>query len=554
MKHIRFARIALIVCLLSSTIAFTRAQAQSDDNPPSATPIPLSPSELSKTSQPQKAAAITWIPDSGTLTVSGGSVSVRASSPNGLNAGVKQFALFSPTSGTTAWADATTSTFSSGNLNLTMTVTIPAGDYTRITFRVQEATAASPTESVQYTLSGSSPPPSGSNKLWLPLVFREAYASVLPLNLVPLDGSNNDPCTAIDPLSPGPVYTNRMEDAVDWYGAVVPGTSNATLNVSLFNFSGGQLQVFVPTSGCSVNATPNANSQGEANPTLFLNNIPPGKVFFRVVMNGLTPPAVPFNYQIQYKVNDLIGTFEDNDNTCQATPTQPGLTYSTFIDDNYDFFSMVVPVQSTVQINVKKFNRASQLQLRKANASCNPADANDRIAYSFIVNDQATIVQSLAPGTYYARMGPLDASNPPNNQLYDFTWNYDSTGSSIWAFDGETCSAFENCFGNATGGKFTFYWRGAVGATNVKLSFTTSAVLRCPAGSPVPGDLTFTTSTTTGTREVTGIPRGYYKLKVQATGPSGQTFSDELPLKMDCDFALTAVEKDYPNLFATPAP
>jgi hypothetical protein len=242
------------------------------------------------------------------------------------------------------------------------------------------------------------------------------------------------------------------------------------------------------------------------------------------------------------------GTFEDNDNPCQATPILQNVVYTSFADDQYDFYRLEVPAEGNVSVNIAEYPVADQLQLRKA-TGCEPANANDRFQFEPVVSGAAVVWQKLPAGTYYARIGPTAA---PNNKPYKIAWRILTT----WNPKIDYCANIGACTGNPTGTTVSAYWSGM--GTSTALSFRLE-------GRTARGSCATTTTTATQNPAITpsgsvpfnGLTSGFYAMVGEARGPNGEKFRDEKPIKLNCDFAAAANERALepaPLIGPTPAP
>jgi hypothetical protein len=258
-------------------------------------------------------------------------------------------------------------------------------------------------------------------RLYLPGTF--AVAQVLPADLTKRE-PNNSSCQAVGPLANSTSYSAAFEstDFDDWF------YYDARVGVNIKLTGGGiptpnQLQVFfADASDCTkVPTTPSAKVDDRAAPELSLAPQTNGRLFIRVV--GVKGTTATGKWTLRVAPNTTSGTFEDNDNPCQATPTLASTTYTTNIDDDYDFFEIKVTTASRVKVNIRDFNVPSQLQLRSPiKTGCDAVTSTDRIGEpAFIINGAAEIVADLQPGTYYARMGPPNGTR--SGQAYTFAWS-----------------------------------------------------------------------------------------------------------------------------------
>lgn len=383
------------------------------------------------------------------------------------------------------------------------------------------------------------------------LPFAYAVPQALPTDLVSFE-PNNSSCQAIGPLRGNTTYQAAFEsnDFDDWFYYDVSAGSNIRLrgtNIPKPN----QFQLFFASGiGCSaIPGTPNAKVDDQNNPDLTVSSQAAGRLFVRVVgIKGSTSTG-RFNVRVEPSAN--TGAFEDNDTPCQATKTTASTGYTTYVDDDYDFFEVNITAAGTVKIQVTGYPVPSQLQLRtpiKTNGGCDAVTSTDRIGEpGIIVNGNAEVVAYLTPGVYYARMGPPNGTR--TGQAYNFSWSFTAGTQPIQT---DTCAPFAGCNGNAAGAKFTLYWRNMPGGAKATVQLASEAVSTCPKTTVGEGTYAFDAASGAGTREFTGIGRGFFKLKITVRNSAGtQLYYNEHPIKMDCDFASALAA---PDVAATPAP
>jgi hypothetical protein len=545
---------ALLVSTLPATSGSARAQEVGPA--PEITPIPWDPAN-----ERREVASVNneaWTPSVSTVFSTTGTTitpTVNVTSQFLLSAASASYRL----GGSGDWLGASV-VMGGDNKSATLSAAIDVSSGTRtIEFRIKRSEADVFAVSPSHTLQrGSGGGGGGSRKVLLPIVAKEWIQSSIPLD-TNLTESNDTPCTAAGSMTSGLTYTGKIGEATtgkpndteDWfYIWTQPGQS---LQVTVNSFSPpGQLQLFDAASCGTVASLPTTSDADKSTLSASIPRVTNDRVFVRVVLPAMRSTAQP-TYSIRASIDANSGLLEDNDNTCQATKTVAGITYTTFADDQYDFFEITVTQSGNVKLLIEGYPVASQLQLRRANNACDPANPADRIGdASFVVNGRAEINAFLSAGVYYARMGPPNPI-PTTTSPYRFSWTLTPASA---ARGTDTCTAFRDCFGNATGAKFTLYWRGMSPNTELRLSYTTERVFNCPAGAPVPGNQTFTVGTGTGQREFTSIPRGFYKLRVLGFENGVQVYTNEHPIKMDCDFASAAsvLEDLPPTIGPTPAP
>ena len=529
-----------LLTALAAVAAPSAGRAQSPEPQPEATPIPIRndapPTEPARPVAPASTQALNWIPGSGNLPVNGSQVSTRASSTIALDTSYHKFVLADANGSFSAAQDAV-ATYSNSNQNVLLVANLPAGNWSRIVFQIKDTSSSAVIESPNYSIG---------RLIYLPLVMKDY--SYPPTNLDAAE-PNNSPCSAVGPLVNGKTYSGSFggSDLDDWY--YVEAAQGSSLNVTVSGLATpNQLQVFyVPSRDCNqVSGIPNQKLDNLSNPVLPLPGLPDARIFIRFAgVSGSTPSAA---FQIRVDGNISEGTFEDNDNPCQATPIAQNVTYTSFSDDQYDFYRLDVPAEGNVSVNVAEYPVADQIQLRKA-TGCEQANANDRLQFEPVVSGAAVVWQKLPAGTYYARIGPTAA---PNGKPYKIAWRILTT----WNPKIDYCVNIGACTGNPSGNTVTAYWNGM--GTSTALSFRLEG-RTAPRGCP-PGISTSTQTpaiTPTGSYTFGGVTVGYYAMVGEARGPNGEKFRDEKPIKSGCDFAAAASESAFepaPFIGPTPAP
>jgi hypothetical protein len=524
---------------------------------PEATAIPVRPGHQPAQNdgsgqaivQPASTQDVLWTPGSGQLGVSGGKVSVVANSTiNNLDKPSATYVLGDANNnfGSPQIAGQGAST---GAKNLTLIANVTSAT-AKIQFSIKESDGTTRT----------SPVFSIGQRLFMPYINKEFVFP--PTNLDQTEPANNDKCAEVGPLQSGRSYIGTFggSDTDDWFTFVVP-TAGASVRFSGVGFpAASQLQVFVAADCNSLPSQPTGKVADVASPVLDLTNLPAGRLFIRLAGSNTSPTSA---YTLKVELNATNGVFEDNDNPCQAVKTSAGLTYSTFSDDEYDFFEIKIDQIGTVQLNITNWPEANQLQLRSpikpGDTACSATTSTDRVNVNgnpaFINNGSAQIVAQLAPGTYYARMG--DGVKPDVNGQYQFKWTFtpgQTGGSAIF----DSCAAFRDCFGDATGGRFTGFWANMPVNAEITLEMVPQLSRgACPSGGTA-GSFKETWnvgSAVSGSRVFDkGIPRGWYIGKINAKDTSTNVIihSKEFPLKMDCTFLSAAADAE--PLEPTPAP
>jgi hypothetical protein len=532
--------------IAASTLGARTSAAQ--NGAPEPTPYPIehgaAPVTISRadapTEKPASIQLVAWTPNGGQLTTEGGKVTVKASSTVPFDTNSARFFLRISTAGGSTFGPEQTPTasFTNSNRDATITADVTGNGVLGIVFSIRDTDS---TKSEREFTVGRG--------LFLPIAFREYFYP--PLNLTTL-GGNTTACGAIGPLITGRIYDATIGVGTgsfnDWYYSDVAAGASFRVTLDTPPTQGTQMQAFaIPSTDCTlVTGTPTRLVELAVTNTLSLSGLAAGRVYFRVVgADGL--PFAAYKIRVDGSAGggggggNETGPFEDNDNPCQATKTTAGTTYTSNIDDTYDFYEINVPAAGYVRLMLDNHNSPGQMQLRSPviNSNCDPVNSTTRIdPAAFIVNGNSQYVKFVTPGVYYARIGPVTEFK---TEPYRFLWTYQAqaTGPQV-----DICEALTNCVAPFFGtNKLTLYWKGmpiGIGGGGTSLRFETQlageAVQgRCPAGA-ANQTANFDVSSNTGTREYTNITRGFYKLKVRVFQGTAQVLYNEYAVKMDCEF------------------
>lgn len=378
-RHSQSFRLMLASALALATLAMTAipvAQAQGDQ-PPEATPIPLpeGPFEAPKEEptaapaapvEPQATDAIIWTPGSGALNItSSGHATVRvATTTSTFDPNSAKFVLV--VNGVPQADQSIVGQPVNNNATLDLTATGLGGvntANTRILFKVT-LNGGGVQESVVYDLSRSS-------RLALPALNRDAGVTTIPQTITLTD---NNPCNAVGNRRGGPLgsylrYTVSNPQTDSWFFASNP-TPGASIVVSLTNYASvaGQLQVVVESmgNGCGVHTLLGFGTN--PNPTVVVNNVPAGRIFFRVVSGSGQPAPAPYTIGWGFNRGGGGGSgteIEPNNNTCQATPLPERAIFTATDNDQYDFYSITITQSGQILLLMEGHNTVgTQVQVR----------------------------------------------------------------------------------------------------------------------------------------------------------------------------------------------
>lgn len=447
-----------------------------------------------------------------------------------------------------------------------------------IFFRISSQDGTVTTSSPTYTLTRAT-------RSYLPAILRNSGTSSIP-TVITSTGANA--CDAVINRRGGPLgafvnYIVQNTSTESWFFAVNP-TPNATIVVSLTNYTtiSGQLQVFREQAGCGLLA-PLLGFGTNPNPIVTITGLPAGNIYFRVI-SGSGQPAPP-PYLISWAFAGGTGQFEPNNNPCQATPTQPGVQYTTFSDDQYDFFAMNITGTAQIQVLVQGHTVSlAQVQVRtplKAGFTCpgngaDPAFSTDRIDPFGVVpqggGDVLLTVNIPGPGLYYIRVSLPTAIG--NGQPYRISWNYRGAGGGTIPdtrdplFTSNPNQPFnppyngDILFNINTGQTATYYWSGmqalgsydsiqvrVIGVTNLQ---------GCGQGDPTrTNPSTFAnnwasvgTTSPRGSISIQFNAAGGYNIELRVLQSGTQRFFDAKPLKVSCGTLMTA--REYLSVMENP--
>jgi hypothetical protein len=498
---------------------------------------------------PAAVQTVTWSPIHEYLRPGAGrNVTVTASSGIGLDLEYARFLMYNSIGGGVGALSATVAATSSisGFDTVTLTVTLPTTiTFSSFSFVVKEA--GIPTESRRYKVGFPTYVPATTTTFEWP-----------PSNLDGIEPANDTPCTTAAGLKFEKTYEGTFKSIGDndWHYIDVMTATNMLITATNVPVP-SQMQVFASADGkCSslVNSPISVTVGDKTAPAVTLSGLSGGRVYIRMV--AVLPTETSQRYTLRASPNPTSGTFEDNDNPCQATPTIKGTTYTTQIDDTYDFFEMKVTQTGTLSMTVFNHANAGQFDLRSSlvNAACSPATSTQRLKFEYIYNDVANIQYFVTPGTYYARM--YIASVPTTTKNYNFVWNLTPGSAPVAA--AKVCIGdvtTKTCYGNAPGGNVPIWWEGLNGNAKITLRFTAMTGTKCPVPGKQP-TMEFTTSSVNGNRTLSGadnidwrLDAGAYKVVIEvrdATSgvglPGGNAAGQAV--KVDCEFRPAEVEQE----------
>jgi hypothetical protein len=610
-KTIRLMLASAIALATLVTTAVPVAQAQGEP-PPAATPIPLTEgsSEAPKVEptaapttepvSPQATDAIIWTPESGSLSINAsGQTSVRVANTSGtfdpnsakfvlIISGVPQAdqnIVGQPVSGNNAVLDLVATGLNGVNTS-----------NTRILFKVN-ISGGGTQESAIFNLTRNS-------RLSVPVINRDAGVTTIPQNITQTE---NDACNAVSTGRGGPLgsflrYNVSNTRAESWFFANNP-TPGASIVVSLTNYTNvaGQLQLVIPGDG-SCGSRTIAGFATNPNPVVVVNNVPGGRILFRVVSGDGV--SVPSAYTIGWAINRGGGTggsgseIEPNNNTCQATPLPERAVFTANDNDQFDFYSITITQSGQILLLMENHNTVgTQVQVRApvryngvAEADCQstiPAGlrkdpyvepignvtsvgarvlsrAGGLVFPGGVDGDTAGVLAT--PQTWFIRVATPNAGGQSNKQ-YTLRWVFLPPGVSAYPFMDKMTQT-----GPARGSDpllragdpfdttarekwyYSFFWAnmdkiGGGAADTIQFGIDSFQLNGCPNAQfpPDPGRTVpagFGGNWVTVSNQPAGVmtwkmnKSGSYRIRFRALRAGAVVNSDEKPLRVDCGFTI----------------
>jgi hypothetical protein len=360
-----------------------------------------------------------------------------------------------------------------------------------------------------------------------------------------------DPCNAIvaDPLV---AYSIAQDSAYRFFSLTLPTTSTIYMTATNYPVNGQMQLRRPPTASCAPTGTVDYIDYVvlPAHPSLGVSSIPPGKYVARFNGDSGITSTVPFTFRWSYIPG--AGLLESNNSPCNAWNVALNTTYAAHPEDFYDYYAFDNPVTGTVQITIANYTAAGQYQLIHQTGECNEFE------YLLTAGSSAgtyTIpAKNRPPGRYYLAI--LTTGGYTTTKSYTFRITTPPVVSESWSGTNiNTCypfpSANQNCTDHQYNGVINVFWDGAGNATHMTATLVAQSALGSCASGPTPGTFHIAPVTTPyGVWQKTGIANGHYKLQLEISGPKGYRKRDFMPIKMNCDFATSAVE----GTTATPVP
>jgi hypothetical protein len=542
----------------SAWLSATPGRAQTSElPPPAATAIPLdAPVDPGETAQrtgvsfaPEAVQVVTWRPINEYLRPdSGRNVTVTARSGLGLDFQFARFLTydsFGDPVGVMSATVAATSTLNGIDV-MTLTMQLPlASAFSSFSFAVKEDGITA--ESRRY-------------KAGFPTYVTASMSDFAwpPTNLDGVEPGNDNQCTIGAGLVLEKVYNGTFKSGTDADWQYIEVGSLTTMLITATNVPvPSQLQVFVvPDGKCtSISGSPTVVVADKSDPSVTLANLNGGRVYVRLV--PVMVSASPQRYSLRVTPNPApptSGLLEDNDNPCQATPTMSDTTYTSFGDDNYDFFELNVPTTGTLSMTLGA-DVITQLDLRSpvTDSGCSATTSTRALKQVFIVNNTANIQYFLTPGRYYARVFVATANIPNPARSYNFRWTLAAGSKPAKVCIGQDDS-IADCAGDVPlPGWIKLKWEGLNGNARIKMNFTGNGgggTGTCRAGPAKYIELTV--SDINGVRLLNQQPewqmaQGGYAVSIvveDAANPANRLYSNEQSIKVGCQFRPAGVLED----------
>lgn len=373
------------------------------------------------------------------------------------------------------------------------------------------------------------------------------FSAYLPDVMYAPQNLATDPCTAIvaDPLVS---YQIAQDYQYRFFSLTVPQTSTVYMTATNYSVNGQMQFRHPPSSPCVPTGTAEIIEYVAlpSTPQLTAYNVSPGNYLARFSADSVTN-TTPFTFVWNYVPGTVL--MEPNNSPCGAIDVLTNTVYSAYPDDLYDYYGFNTSVTGTIQITIANYAATGQYQIRKNGTSC----ADSVIAYGPVASSASVVTMTAVnqpAGRYY--LAVLSTGGLTTAQAYRFRI---ATNPQVWdpnTVNINTCTPMpagnNHCPGNLSGGKIPVYWVNAPAATHVTVTVSgMQAIGACPAGSTTIPVGKYTPATTPdGSLERTGIPNGYYSLKLEISGPLGYRSRSDMSVKMGCDFAASVGEDAAP--------
>jgi len=326
-------------------------------------------------------------------------------------------------------------------------------------------------------------------------------------------------------------------------------TANLTAEAVTFRGAGQTIQFFINPQGSIVPLVSPAYSIRNPNvpaatatpaPTATSTGTAPQPTATPTVAKGPGKIALPF---LLNPPPITTTSFEPNNSFCEAKQVEFDKEYRSFADDEEDFYYFDLSSDGLVQVFFKNYpvrpNTEGEFQVyRSLSSDC--AGAKIEVHGRFSDNDYPTINMGLAEqpmGRYYIRVTTKKDKNASDPYFFKLV----RAPINEWSPWIQACPQFRHCDGPKFDGTIPLYWFGMAGANKIVINGSGESVGGCPAG--ISFERTPTVSEL-GVEKISNLPSGYYKVRMTVTSPNRPTWSNEIPVKVGCNFLNTRVAMD----------
>lgn len=259
----------------------------------------------------------------------------------------------------------------------------------------------------------------------------------------------------------------------------------------------------------------------------------------------------------------------DGSTPCSAFPASPSTNYSIAQDQQYRFFSITLPVTSTVYVtatNYKVSGGQMQVRLRPASA-CVTTGTQYVLNYATLLitkTNNTFATYNMAPGNYLVRFSADTVSNAP----FTFRWSY-SAGRGPYELNNSLCTAAAVIPGTtllafADDSEDFYYFDSGLANANIKATISAYnlpgqyQLIKGPSTDCThyqwPPIVVKDASNGTVTMSASGQSTGRYYLRVLSTYQTGYNQSQNYSLRIDLSTSLAGASADQETPSPTPIP
>lgn len=321
-------------------------------------------------------------------------------------------------------------------------------------------------------------------------------------------------------------------------------TANLTAEGVTFRGNGQTIQFFINPQGSVLplvspayvvrnpNAATATPTPAATSPAATATPAGPQPTATPAVSGGPGKIALPF---LLNPIPITITSFEPNNSACEAKQVEFDKEYRSFADDDDDWYYFDLPSDGLVQVFFKNYPvrpaTEGEFQIYRSQSSdCNGAKIE--VHGRFTDNDYPVINMGLAEqpmGRYYLRV----TTRKDKNSTEPYFFKLVRAPINEWSPWIQACPQFRHCDAPKFDGTIPIYWFGMAGATKIVINGSGEAVGGCPAGKPFERT---PEASELGVEKISGLAAGYYKVRMTVTAPNRPTWSNEIPVKVGCNF------------------